>query len=191
LDVGVERPHLAAVDGRPDRLERVMRRPPGPKPVAGRQKVGLKDRFQHDLRRRHHHAISDRGDTERPQFTAATRFGDMDSPQRAWPVCPGAQLAGESVEELVDPGALDRLDAYAVDAGRPPVSTDLAPRPAHDVAAGDLVKHGMETTIPVLLGTAVEHALESTNPIHAHGAADGPSLKIGTHRGSSRLPVHR
>ena len=61
-------------------------------------------------------------------------------------------------------------------------STPGAPRLARtsrhalqDVAAGDLVKERMETTIPILLGTAVEHALESTNPVHTQGAADGPS----------------
>ena len=191
VDVGVKRPHLATVDGRPDRLQRVMRRPPGPEPVAGRQKVGFKDRLKHDLRRRHHHAIGDAGDAERPQLTAAARLGDMDAAQRPRPVGPGPQRARESVEELIDSGTLDRLDGHAVDAGRPPVGTDLTPRPAHDVAAGDLVIQGMKTAIPILLGTAVEHALESPNPVHAQGATDGPSLKIGTHRGSSRLPVHR
>ena len=50
----------------------------------------------------------------------------MDAAQRPRPIPSGPQLAGESVEELVDSGALDRLDAYAVDAGRSPVSTDLA-----------------------------------------------------------------
>ena len=42
----------------------------------------------------------------------------------------------------------------------------------------------MEAAIPVLLGTAVQHALESTNPVHAKGAADGPS-RNGTHQSPS------
>jgi hypothetical protein len=49
----------------------------------------------------------------------------------------------------------------------------------------------METTVTILLGTTVEHALEGTNPIHTQGAADGPSLRIGTHRVPLILPVHR
>jgi hypothetical protein len=49
---------------------------------------------------------------------------------------------------------------------------------------GDLVIQGMEAAIPILLSTAVEHALESTNPVHALGAADGPS-RYGTHQSPS------
>jgi hypothetical protein len=100
----------------------------------------------------------------------------MDPSQRPRPVRPGTQLRGEPVEEVAHPGALDLIDGHAIDTRSPAVSTNLAPRPAHDVAAGDLVKQSVETAIPILLGTAVEHALESTNTIHARGAADGPSL---------------
>jgi len=107
------------------------------------------------------------------------------------PVRAGTQLRGEFVEEVAHPGALDRVDGHAIDARSSAVSTDLAPSPAHDVAAGDLVKEGVETAVPILLGTAVEHALESTNTIHAPGAADGPSRQLGTHRIPLVLPVHR
>jgi hypothetical protein len=41
----------------------------------------------------------------------------------------------------------------------------------------------VEAAILILLSTAVEHALESTNPVHALGAADGPS-RYGTHQRS-------
>jgi hypothetical protein len=37
----------------------MVRRPPGPKPVAGGQEVGFEDRLEHDLHRRHHHPIGD------------------------------------------------------------------------------------------------------------------------------------
>jgi hypothetical protein len=43
----------------------------------------------------------------------------------------------------------------------------------------------MEAALRFLLGAAVEHALESTDPVHAHGAADGPSLCLGTHQSPS------
>ena len=81
---------------------------------------------------------------------------------------PAPQLRGEPVEELIDPEALHVIDRYAIDTRCAPVSTDLPPRPAHHVAAGDLVKQGMKTAIPILLSAAVQHALESTNPIHTH-----------------------
>jgi hypothetical protein len=115
----------------------------------------------------------------------------MNSPQRSRPIIPGAQSVGELVEEVADPGALDLVDGHTIDTGCPVMSTDLAPGPAHDVAAGDLVKQSVETTITILLSTAVEHALKSTNPIHTQGAADGPSLQIGTRQVPLLLPVHR
>jgi hypothetical protein len=191
LDVGVERPQPAAVDGRPDRLQRVVGRTLRAKPVARRVEVGFEDRLEHDPRRRHHHPVGHRGNTERPGLPRSARLGDMDPPQRPRPVSAGAQLGGEPVEEVVHPGALDLVDGRAIDAGRPAVSTDLAPSPLQDIAAGDLVKEGMEAAVPILFGTAVKHALESTNTIHALGAADGPSRHVGTHRVPLVLPVHR
>jgi hypothetical protein len=115
----------------------------------------------------------------------------MDPPQRPRPVATGTQHAGELVEEVAHPGAHDVIDGYTIDARGPAIGTDLAPRLPEHVAAGDLVEEGVEAAIPILLGTAAEHALESTNTIHARGAADGPSLEIGTHRVPLVLPVHR
>jgi hypothetical protein len=100
----------------------------------------------------------------------------MNPSQRPRPVGPGSQPLGEIVEEITDPGALDSLDGHAIDARGSVIGTDLAPRPLQDVAAGDLVKERVETTVPVLLGTAVEHALEGTNTVHTQGATDRPSL---------------
>jgi len=98
----------------------------------------------------------------------------MNSPQRPRPIPTGTQLGGEPVEEITNTGSLDRLDGDAINARGSAVSTNLAPGSAHDVAAGDLVKQSMKTTITILLGTAVKHALESTNPVHTKGATDGP-----------------
>jgi hypothetical protein len=190
-DVGVERPHLAPVDRRPDRLQSVVGRTLRAEPVAGGQEVGLEDRLEHDPRRRHHHPVGHRGNPERPELARPARLGDLDPPRRPRPVATGTQLRGEPVEEVAHPGALDLLDGHAIDAGGSAVCTDLAPGPQHDVAAGDLVEEGVEAAIPILLGTAVEHALEGTNPVHALGAADGPSLEIGTHRVPPILPVRR
>jgi hypothetical protein len=129
-------------------------------------------------------------DPERPQLAWLARLGDTHPPQRSRPIPSGAQPPGELVQELIDPEALHVVDRYAIDTGRAPVSTDLPPRPAHDVAAGDLVKQGMKTAIPTLLGTALQHALESANPIHTQGVADRPS-RYGTHQVPLILPVHR
>ena len=171
-------------DGLSDRLQRVMGRQPGPKPVAGREEVGFEDRLEHDLRRRHHHPIGHTRDTERPQLARPARLRDMRPPQRPRPVGPGPQLHGELIEELAHPGVHDTADAHTIDARSSSVCTDLTPSLPEHVAAGDLVIDGMEAAILVLLGTAVEHALESTNPVHAQDAADGSS-RYGTHQSPS------
>ena len=108
----------------------------------------------------------------------------MSPSQRPRPVGPGAQPLGEIIEELAHPGPHDVIDGHTIDAGRPAVSTDLAPSLPEHVAAGDLVIEGVEPTIRILLSTAVEHALESTNTVHARGAADGSS-RFGTHQSPS------
>lgn len=165
-------------------------RQPGPKPVARREEVGLEDRLKHDFRCRHHHPVGQARDTERPQLAWPARLGYMNPPQRPRPIRPGAQPPGEVVEELFDPGAHDIVDGDPIDTGRSPVLTDLALSLFEHVAAGDLVVQSVEAAIPILLSTAVEHALESTNPVHASGAADGPS-RYGTHQVLLLLPVHR
>ena len=123
-------------------------------------------------------------------MTWPARLGDMHPPQRPRTVLARPQLRGEPVEELIDPEALHIIDRYAIDTRCAPVSTDLPPRPAHHVAAGDLVKQGMKTAIPILLSAAVQHASESTNPIHTQGVADRPS-RYGTHQVPLLLLVHR
>ena len=167
-----------------------MGRQPGSEPVAGGQEVGFEDRLEHDLCCRHHHPVGHARNAERPQLTWPARLGDMNPSQRPRPIRPGLELRGELVEEVADPGTHDVIDGDPIDAGRPTVSTDLAPRLPEHVAAGDLVIQGVETAIPILLGTAVQHALESTNPIHTSGAADGPS-RYGTRQVPLLLPVHR
>jgi hypothetical protein len=56
-NVGVKRPDPARVDRRPDCLQGVVGRQPGPEPVAGREEIGFEDRLEHDLCRRHHHPV--------------------------------------------------------------------------------------------------------------------------------------
>ena len=161
-----------------------MGRQPGPKPVAGGEEVGFEDRLEHGLRCRHHHSVGHAGDAEWPHLTWPARLRDVHPPQRPRPVGSGAQLLGELIEELTHPRGDDVADGDAIDARCAPVGTDLAPSLPEHVAAGDLVIEGMEAAIPVLLSTAVQHALESTNPVHAFGAADGPS-RYGTHQSPS------
>ena len=69
--------------------------------------------------------------------------------------------------------------------GAPRLVAHVAPGPAQDVAAGDLVVQGMEPACGILLGTAVEHALQGTDlsrpsawlmDLAAHGALTRSSL---------------
>jgi hypothetical protein len=183
LDVGIEHPRPAPVDRPSDGLQSMMRRTLRAKPVAARKEVSLEDRLEHDLRCRHHYPVGDRWDPERPQLTWPPGFRDLHPPKRPRPISPGPQLHGERVEEIADPGTLDLLDGHTINTGRPAVSTNLTPGSPHDVAAGDMVKESMETTILILLGTAVQHTLKGTNPVPTRqGAADGPSRHIGTHQ---------
>src|SRR6266536_144513 len=146
--------------------------------------VGLENRFEDDLRRRHHHPIAHGGNAERPG-RARFALGDVHPPQWLGPIRLGPQLGGERVEELVHPRLLDGVDGQPIDTGSPGVGTDLAPGPDKHVAAGDLVVEGMEASPWILLGTAIQHALESSNPIDAFGVADGPSRSLGTHQSPS------
>ena len=110
----------------------------------------------------------------------------MHPPQRPRPVRPGTAASRRARRGSRPPRSARRRSMVTPSTpGRSAVGTDLAPGPPEHVAAGDLVIEGMETAIPILLSTAVKHALESTNPIHAHGAADGPS-RYGTHQSPSR-----
>ena len=175
-NVSVKHPVGAAVGLDPDRVACLVSRALGPKPIAGRQEVGLEHRFKDQLRRRHRYPIAHAWDRQRPGTARLSWLGDIDSPQRLRPVGPSPKLRGELLKEGCHPGRLYGVDGDPIHARRPSVSTDLVPGPPQDVAAGDLVVEGMETTVRLLLGTAVQHPLQGTGRIQAIGSRGGPSL---------------
>jgi hypothetical protein len=183
-NVGVQHPVGGPVGLDPDGLKGLMGRALGPKPIAGRQEVGLEDRLQDQLRCRHRHPIAHGGDAKRPGLARLPRLGDVHPPQRRRPVAPGPKRCGEVAQEARHPGRLDLVDGHTVHAGRPSVGTDLVPGSPQDVAAGDLVVEGMEATVRLLLGTAVQHTLQGTGPVQAISLRGGPSPHAGTHRSS-------
>ena len=93
LDVSVEHPHPAPVGRRPDRLQGLMGRALRAEPETAPEEVGLEDRFEHDLRCRHHHPVSHSRDAERPGLPRLARLGDVHPPQRLRPIRTGPQLA--------------------------------------------------------------------------------------------------
>ena len=163
-----------------------------PKAEALGGEVRLEDGLEDDLRRRHDHPVTDRGDAERPGLSRLSRLRDVHPPEGLRAVRALTKLLGERIEEPAHPLdalGLDVGDGLAVDAGSTLVGGHVDPRFPHHVAAGELVVKGMETTLWVLLGTAVEHALEGTNGVQAVGLSDGPSRLLGTHQRSSQ-PRH-
>jgi hypothetical protein len=191
-DTSASSPAGAPVGFDPDDLKGLVGRTSRAEPETDRAEVGLEDRFEDDLGRRHHHPVTHTRDTQWPGLTRLARLGDMDPPQRLRPVGPGGQLSGEFGQEHFHPGLLDGIDRHAVDAGSPPVEPHIAPRPDKDVAAGDLVEEGMEPSLRILLGAAVEHALEGLRGGQTIGLSDGPSRLLGTHQlVSQSFVVHR
>jgi len=175
-NIGVKHPVGAAVGLDPDRVARLVGRATRAKPVALRQEVSLEHWFKDQLRRRHRYPVAHTRDRQRPGAARLSWLGDIDSPQRLRPVGPDPKLRGELLKEGRHPGRLDGVDGHPINARRPSVSTDLVPGPLEDVAAGDLVVEGMETTVRLLLGTAVQHPLQGTGRIQAIGSRGGPSL---------------
>jgi len=183
-DVGVKHPVGAAVGLDPDHLARLVGGATRAKPVAGRQEVSLEHRFKDQLRRRHRHPVAHAWDRQWPGAARLSWLGDEDPPQRRRPVGPGPESCGELLKEGFHPGRLHRVDGHPINARRPSVGTNLVPGPEQDVAAGDLVVEGMETTVRLLLGTAVQHTLQGTGCVQALGSRGGPSPQAGTHRSS-------
>ena len=86
-----------------------------PEAEAAGQEVGLEDRFEDQLRRRHRHPIAKTGDAERPCLSRLPGLGDAHPPQWRGPIRPDPQCCGELIEEDRHPGLLDGFDAEAVD----------------------------------------------------------------------------
>ncbi len=93
--VSIKHPLPAPVGLHPNHLHRLLRGPFRAEPVTDRQKVGLEDRFDDQLGRRHHYAITDGGNTQRPGLTRLPSLRNVYPPQRQGPVAPGPQLTGE------------------------------------------------------------------------------------------------
>jgi hypothetical protein len=108
--------------------------------------VCLKHWFKDDLRCRHGYPVAHRGETEWSEFAGLTGFGNVDSSESGRTVGSGLQVFGEFLEKGCHPGRLDVFDGHPIHAGRPLVCTNIVPGPRQDVASGDFVVEGMETT---------------------------------------------
>ena len=149
-------------------------------PETARQKIGLKDRLEHDLHRGRHDTVTDRRNRQRTLF-AHPRFGDEHPPrgQRTPPISP--QVLGQLIQEPIDTVFLDFGQGGPVNAGRAVVAAHRDPRPPQDISAIDLVPQRMKPSPRIGLGRPVKRVLQGTNRIQ-HGPRSGGTSQIGTHR---------
>lgn len=191
-DIGLQHPLPPLVRSHAHCLARVDRGPLGPEPVTRVGEPGLEDRFEDQLRGRHHHPIRHGGNRERPEFSRPPRLGDLDPPQRRWTIRMRPQPLRQVLEEHFHPGGGHHVDGQAVHARRAPVRTHDRPCPPQDVHAVDVAIQGMEPSFGFLLGTTVERPLQGSDLVQrpatrscgAFLPADGSS-RFGTHPGTS------
>ena len=170
LDVRVQHPPITAGAEHVDLGDRVLRPPLWPEPVRDRQKVGLENRFQHQLQRRLDHPVRDGRDPQLAEFPRATGFRDLALSHRQRPERALLERGAQFVQEPRDTQALlDIGGRETVDAGRvcAPVTRDPGER--HDQRCR--VVH------------EVEHIVEP-----AAGIGRRPTVKLGLHL---RYPLPR
>jgi hypothetical protein len=136
-----------------------VRRATGPEPERARQKVGLEDRLNDDLRCRLHDTITDRRDRERPLLGRPAGLRDEHPPGRERSPPPVPEIRGQLIEELGDAVLLDVRDGLPVDAGRAAIGAHQLPRPLQNVAAVDLVVERVEPSLRVGFGRPVKRSL--------------------------------
>src|SRR5438445_3705011 len=114
-------------------------------------KVGLEDRFQHQLHRSLHHAILNRRDPQWP--SASLRFRDIHSSHRLKAIALGAQLFLQSAEHsLFFSTRLNAFDGFVIHARRTPIGFYLSPCLPEHVHAPHFVVQTVELHSFRLLG---------------------------------------
>ena len=191
-----------ASDSFDEHLQRVVRRALRAKPERARQKVGLKDRLEHDLHRSLHDSVTDRGNRQRPPLLGP-RLRDEHPPgrDRTAPIAPAVRC--QLVEQPGHPVLLDLGQGGLVDARRAVVAAHLRPTPATGrpcdgpcpAARGTVVRdrpwppgtaraarHGPRSSDarPRSGGTSqIRHSPGHSLPDTARGRSSGPSLTGG------------
>ncbi len=89
LDIRVQHPAVTPAAEQVDLSDRVLRPPPGPKPIGDRHEVGLKDGFQHELGRCLDNTVGHGRDAQPAHLPVPTGFRDQSLAH--WP---GAETLG-------------------------------------------------------------------------------------------------
>ena len=143
--------------------DRVVRPPVQPEPVGDRQKVGLEDRFQHQLQRRLDDPIRHRGNAELAYLARPTRFRDRPLTDRARGELPGLDPCAQIVQKHPDTDLLfDVGDRAAVHPG------SAGPGVARDPIKRHLQRRG--------IADEIEQVVEPAARIGRR-----PTMKLGLH----------
>ena len=119
LDVSFYHPLVRArgVDEEPHLLDGVLGSAPGPESVRGRAKVRLEDRLEHELGRRLHDPVAQRGDAQASELPRAFRDQPLTRGQRT--VGAALELLAELGKDTIHACLLDSLAGLAIDTGGP------------------------------------------------------------------------
>ena len=179
-DVGFHHPGPAPEGLIQQDLQGVVRRALRAEPKAARQKTGLKDRLEHDLRRRLHDPVTDSRNRQRaPLRPARLRDKHPAGGQRAVAAIP--QIRGQLIKQPVHAVLLNHGQSGPVNARRAAVTAHLLPRPLQDIPAVDLVEQRMEPPPGIGLGRPVKRMLQGADPVPTDSRQGGPS-RNGTHQ---------
>ncbi len=145
----------------PQRLQRTLRAPLGAEAIRDRQKVGLEDRLQHQLRRHLHHPVPDRRDAQRPLPSVSLR--DVPAQHHPGPVLLRTQGAAELIQHPLDPIPLDLGDRLLVHARRAAVRPHSPPRFPQDVTPVEVVVQRVKTPPSRPFGRTPQPSLQSSH----------------------------
>ena len=164
-----------------EHLQPVVRRALRAEPERTRQKVGFKDRLEHDLHRSLHDSVTDCGNRQRPPLLGPRlRYEYPPGRDRTERLRP--QLRFQFIEQPGHPVLLDLGQGDLVDARRAAVAAHLAPRPLQNVPAVDLVIQRVESSSGIGLGRPVQRMLQGTDRVEPTLDTWGGTSTYGTHR---------
>jgi hypothetical protein len=150
LDVPVHDVSVAAIPQQANRFQRIRGAALRPKPVRAAFEVRLKDRLDHEPRRRLHHSVAHRRDPQRP--CRPVRFRNVPASHRMRPIPTRPEALLYLQEKLLLASLLDHRQRLPVDAGSPSIALDPPPCLRQDITPTDPVVQRMEASRTAALG---------------------------------------
>ena len=160
----------------------------GPEPERARQEVGLEDRLEHDLHRRLHDPVTDRG-IDSGRCSSRSGLRDEHPARRQRPPTPLPQFRGQLVEQPGNPVLLDIGDGGPVDARCAVDWRAPPPTPAPRRPCGRPCHKRVEPSSGIGLGRPVKRMLQGTDRSMDPAAAE--LATNGTHRALPYSMTHQ